>query len=213
MRLICVGLTAILLAACSPAASGPETGDVTPLAETAADKAGIDLPEPAGPVLDPSALDLSDIAIAMRIPSAFVARDEGAYLQIYVLSPRLGVEIEEEFPLVLAEGVASAFLAAEAKPGFSIWAYETRPEDAARLTAISTELARLKAEAPGENELSFGAVAPGCWNETERTPESLRRTLYLRVVPEADFELFVPEQEIGQGDLPGHESFWAPCEG
>lgn len=212
MRLFPLALLGFVLAACSPPASGPETGDVTPLAEMAADKAGIDLPEPAGPVLDPSALDLSDIAIAMRIPSNFEARDEGAYLQIHVISPRLGVEIEEEFPLVLTRDVASPFLAAEAKDGFAIWSYVTRPEHEAHLKAISAELSRLKAEAPGENELSFGAIAPGCWNETERSPGSLRRTLYLRVDPEADFELFVPEQEIGEGELPGHESFWAPCE-
>lgn len=213
MRGVCLALAGVLLAACSPAASGPETGDVAPLAEMAADKAGMDLPEPAEPLLDPSALDFSNIAIAMRIPSSFQARDDDAYLQIYVLSPRLGVEIQEEFPLILTRDLASPFLAAEAKPGYTIWTYETRPEDEAHLKAISAELVRLKAEAPGENELSFGAIAPGCWNETERTPESLRRTLYLRVVPEADFEMFVPEQEIGQGELPGHESYWAPCEG
>ena len=44
------------------------------------------------PTLDPTQLDLSKIALAMRIPSAFRAYDDGAYLQINVISPRLGVD-------------------------------------------------------------------------------------------------------------------------
>lgn len=199
-----------LLAACSPA-SAPETAPV-PVPETSSAAPAPDAVDPAAPMLDPTLLDLSRIALAMRIQSAFEARDEGAYLQISVISPRLGVDIAEEFPLEQTGNVDSPYLQAEAKEGFSIWTYGTRPEDAARLHAISAELGRLGAEAPGENELSFGAIVPGCWNEATQSPSSLKRTLYIRVVPEADFELFVPEQDLGQGELPGLESYWAPCE-
>jgi hypothetical protein len=169
--------------------------------------------EPAAPdtQVDPTMLDLSRIALAMRIPSAFQAYDDGAYLQINLISPRLGVDIAETFPLVSTSDVESPFLTSEARPDFTIWTYGTKPEDAARLAALSAEVARLKVEAPGENELTFGAVAPGCWKEEEQKPDSLARTLYIRVVPEEDFQIFVPEQVLAAGDIPGLESFWAAC--
>ena len=209
MRLaLVIATAALLLAACSPPTEKPTpeaplpVEESSPMTETA----------PPVPTLDPTQLDLSKIALAMRIPSAFRAYDDGAYLQINVISPRLGVDLAEAFPLVTSEGFDSQFLATENKDGFTIWTYATRPEDAARLAALSAELARLKAEAPGENELNFGAVAPGCWNEPEQTPGSLARTLYIRVMPEEDFQVFVPEQVLTEGDLPGIESFWGACE-
>jgi hypothetical protein len=72
-------------------------------------------------------------------------------------------------------------------------------------------MTRLKAEAPGENELNFGATAPGCWNEPEQTPGSLARTLYIRVLPGEDFQVFVPEQVLTEGEIPGLESYWGAC--
>lgn len=198
------------LAACSPSPPAEE-GDTLTAEITSPLEAAEEAAEPPGPTLDPSALDLSQIALAMRIPEAFQARGDGAYLQINVINERLGVDLAQEFPLVPTTDVDSPFLAAEAKEGFRIWTYGTRPEDADHLRAVSNELARLKSVAPGENELSFGAAAPGCWNEAEQTPGSLKRTMYIRVTPESDFELFVPEQEIGQGELAGMESFWGAC--
>ncbi|MBA4226311.1 MAG: hypothetical protein C0456_06730 [Hyphomonas sp.] len=203
----------VLLAACSPSAPAEkgEAGETLQAELTSPVEAAEDA-ETATPLLDPTALDFSRIALAMRIPTAFEAREEGALLQINVTNQRLGINLAEEFPLVQTSEVTSPFLAAEAREGYRIWTYGTRPEDGPLLQAISAELARLKREAPGENELSFGAVAPGCWNEASQTPESLRRTLYIRVSPEADFELFVPEQEVGRGELPGLESFWGACD-
>jgi len=200
---------ALLLAACSPK---PETA--SPEGPMTVEKSSVQTPAPSQapePTLDPTQLDLSKIALAMRIPSAFRAYDDGAYLQINVISPRLGVDIAESFPLSASLGFDSPFLASEARQGFSIWTYSTRPEDRPRLAALSQELVRLKTEAPGENELTFGAIAPGCWNEPEQTPGSLARTLYIRVVPEEDFQIFVPEQILTEGDLPGIESFWGAC--
>lgn len=212
MRYMIVAASA-LLAACSPSAPAEkgEAGETLQAELTSPLEAAEDA-EAATPLLDPTALDFSRIALAMRIPTAFEAREEGALLQINVTNQRLGIDLAEEFPLVQTRDVTSPFLAAEAREGYRIWTYGTRPEDGPLLQAISAELARLKREAPGENELSFGAVAPGCWNEASQTPESLRRTLYIRVSPEADFELFVPEQEVGKGDLPGLESFWGACD-
>jgi len=200
---------ALLLAACSPK---PETA--SPEGPMTVEESSVRTPAPSRapePTLDPTELDLSRIALAMRIPSAFRAYDDGAYLQINVISPRLGVDIAESFPLSASLGFDSPFLASEAREGFSIWTYSTRPEDRPRLAALSQELVRLKSEAPGENELTFGAIAPGCWNEPEQTPGSLARTLYIRVVPEEDFQIFVPEQILTEGDLPGIESFWGAC--
>jgi len=201
---------AVLLAACSPK-TDVQKSDEPPMTVDAS--GGVAAPEPQAPqpTLDPTELDLSKIALAMRIPSTFRAYGDGAYLQINVTSPRLGVDIAESFPMSITEGHDSVFLASEEKDGFSIWTYATRPEDAERLSALSLELVRLKAEAPGENELSFGAVAPGCWNEAQQSPDSLARTLYIRVMPEEDFQVFVPEQTLTQGDLPGIESFWGAC--
>lgn len=212
MRYMIVAASA-LLAACSPSAPAEkgEAGETLQAELTSPLEAAGDA-EAATPLLDPTALDFSRIALAMRIPTAFEAREEGALLQINVTNQRLGIDLAEEFPLVQTRDVTSPFLAAEAREGYRIWTYGTRREDGPLLQAISVELARLKREAPGENELSFGAVAPGCWNEASQTPESLHRTLYIRVSPEADFELFVPEQEVGKGDLPGLESFWGACE-
>lgn len=212
MRYMIVAASA-LLAACSPSAPAEkgEAGETLQAELTSPAPAAEDA-DAATPLLDPTALDFSRIALAMRIPTAFQAREEGAMLQINVTNERLGVNVAEEFPLVQTSEVTSPFLASEAREGYRIWTYGTRPEDGPLLQAISAELARLKREAPGENELSFGAVAPGCWNEASQTPESLRRTLYIRVSPEADFELFVPEQEVGKGELPGLESFWGACE-
>ena len=73
-------------------------------------------------------------------------------------------------------------------------------------------MARLKVEAPGENELTFGALAPGCWAEPEQTPGSLARTLYIRVMPTDDFQVFVPEQVLAEGEIPGIETYWGACE-
>lgn len=212
MRSMIIAASAFL-AACSPSAPAEkgEAGETLPAELTSPVEAAEDA-ETATPLLDPTALDFSRIALAMRIPTAFQAREEGAMLQINVTNERLGVDLAEEFPLVQTSEVTSPFLASEAREGYRIWTYGTRPEDGPLLQAISAELARLKREAPGENELSFGAVAPGCWNEASQTPESLRRTLYIRVSPEADFELFVPEQEVGKGELPGLESFWGACD-
>lgn len=203
MRYLIVAVSA-LLAACSP--TPPAEEGETLQAELTSP---VETPEP---VVDPAALDFSRIALAMRIPAAFEAREDGAYLQINVTNPRLGVDLAEGFPLVQTTEVTSPFLESEAREGFRIWTYGTRSEDAPQLQAISAELVRLKNEAPGENELSFGAVAPGCWNEASQTPTSLKRTLYIRVTPEADFEMLVPEQEIGQNDMPGMETFWGACE-
>jgi hypothetical protein len=209
MRYLILAASACL-AACSPAAP-VEEGETLQAELTSPVEAATEEAQAAEPVLDPTALDFSRIALAMRIPAAFEAREDGAYLQINVTNERLGVNVSEEFPLIQTSEVTSPFLSAEAREGFRIWTYGTRPEDGPMLQAISGELARLKSVAPGENELSFGAIAPGCWNEASQTPASLKRTLYIRVSPEADFELFVPEQEIGQGELPGLESFWAAC--
>ncbi|MFN7053988.1 hypothetical protein [Hyphomonas sp.] len=200
-----IPMVLLVLAACSPAEAPVP----------AAESAGVAAPAaPAGAApgeLDPGSLDLSQIALAMRIPEAFQAREAGAYLQIVVTNDRLGVDIAEDFPMVTTQDVASPALAAEARPGYRIWTYGLRAEDAPRLNAISAELSRLRAEAPGENELSFGAVAAGCWNEPEATPESLRRTLYIRIAPEGDFQVFVPEEDYAPGALPGLDSFWAAC--
>lgn len=207
MRLALIPFAAILLlAACSPK-SEPAGEAPLQIEETSA----VGTAAPPEPPIDPGALDLSKIALAMRIPSTFRAYDTGAYLQINVLSPRLGVDIAENFDLVPAPEIVSPYLESEAKDGYTVWTYATRPEDAARLAELSAELSRLKREAPGENELAFGAVAPGCWNEPEQTPGSLARTLYIRVVPEEDFQVLVPEQVVVQGQVPGTESFWGAC--
>ncbi len=200
---------ALFVTACSP-----KTETASPQEPMTVEKSSVQTPVPSEapePTLDPTELDLSRIALAMRIPSAFRAYDDGAYLQINVISPRIGVDIAERFPLTASLGFDSSFLASEARDGFSIWTYATSPEDRPRLAALSQELVRLKMEAPGENELTFGAIAPGCWNEPAQTPGSLARTLYIRVVPEEDFQVFVPEQILTQGDLPGIESFWGAC--
>lgn len=199
-----------LLAACSPSPPA-EVGETLQAELTSPVEATEEASGEASPMVDPTALDLSRIALAMRIPAAFEAREEGASLLINVTNPRLGVDLSEEFPLIQTREVQSPFLEAEAREGFRVWTYGTRPEDGPALEAISGELARLKAQAPGENELTFGAIAPGCWNEASQTPGSLKRTMYIRVTPEADFELFVPEQEIGQGEVAGLENFWAAC--
>ncbi len=206
MRLFLIAGLAAALAACSPKTEKAPDAAPLPVEETAP-------PEQAGPLpsLDPTELDLSKIALAMRIPSTFRAYDDGAYLQINLINPRLGVDIAEEFALDAKEGSDSPFLASEAREGFTMWSYATMPEDAERLRALSLEVARLKQEAPGENELTFGAVAPGCWNEPEATPTSLARTLYIRVLPEEDFQVFVPELELTKDAIPGIESFWGAC--
>lgn len=199
----------VLLAACSPKTEPASGAAPLPVETTTPQMAPEAPPEPQ---VDPTQLDLSQIALAMRIPSAFRAYDDGAFLQINVINPRLGVDIAQSFALVTSEGFDSTFLAGEQKDGFTIWTYATKPEDAGRLAALSQELVRLKAEAPGENELTFGAIAPGCWNEPEETPGSLARTLYIRVTPADDFQVFVPEQVLTEGDLPGIESFWGACQ-
>lgn len=209
MRILLLAASAaLLLGACSPKAGTPE----------AAEPLTIESPEPPQASeedfeapLDPGALDLSRIALAMRIPSTFRAYEEGAYLQINVISPRLGIDYAENFPLEQTAGTESAFLKSEARDGYTIWTYGPKAENADMLMALSAELARLKREAPGENELSFGVIAPGCWNEPEQTPGSLARTLYIRVVPEEDFMVLVPEQVVAQGQVPGTESFWGAC--
>jgi hypothetical protein len=208
MRLVFAATAAaLLLAACSPRTGTPDGETPLPLDES---KPAAMEAEPEA-VLDPGALDLSKIALAMRIPSTFRAYEEGAYLQINVINPRLGIDIAENFALVQTPETSSAVLASEAKDGFTVWTYGTKAEDTARLAELSAELARLKREAPGENELAFGAVAPGCWNEPEQTPGSLARTLYIRLSPEEDFIVLVPEQVVSQGAVPGTESFWGAC--
>lgn len=206
MRLVLLAaMAALLITACSPKAETVLADEPLPL-----ESSGI-LEEPAPqPVLDPTALDLSKIALAMRIPTAFRAYDDGARLRIGVTNPRLGVNISEVFALSPVDGVESAFLTGEGKDGFTMWTYATQAADGERLTALSLELVRLKTEAPGENELTFVADAPGCWNDAD-IPTSLPRTLYIRVVPEQDFMILVPEQELGEGDVPGIEGTLAAC--
>jgi hypothetical protein len=88
----------VLAAACAPK---PEsTSDSAPL--TVEEPALRDEPQPAGPEpqVDPTALDLSKIALAVRLPSTFRADEDGARLQINIISPRLGVNIAETIPLV-----------------------------------------------------------------------------------------------------------------
>jgi hypothetical protein len=209
MRLALMLATALLLAACSPKAdtAAPDAS------QQVNERSVVSDPAPPEPTLDPTELDLSKIALAMRIPSAFRADDDGAALQINLTSPRLGVDIAETFPLVITADVESQFLTSQLKDGFSIWTFGTRAEDSARLAALSAQVARLKVEAPGENELTFGALASGCWAEPEETPGSLARTLYIRVMPEDDFQVFVPEQVLAEADPAGIETFWGACEG
>lgn len=209
MRYLVIAVSA-LAAACSPSPPAEE-GETLQAELTSPVEVAEEASADAAPALDPAALDLSGIALAMRIPAVFDAREEGALLFINVTNPRLDVNIAEEFPLRQTSDVQSAFLDGEAREGFRIWTYATRPEDAPALQAISGELARLKAEAPGENELSFGAIAPGCWNEPSQTATSLKRTLYLRVSPETDFQLFIPEQELTKESMRDTDNFWAPC--
>lgn len=207
MRLVLLAaLAALLITACSPKAETVLAEEPLPL------EASSILEEPAPqPALDPTALDLSKIALAMRIPTAFRAYDDGARLRIGVTNARLGVNISEVFALSPVDGVESAFLAGEGKDGFTMLTYATQAADAERLTALSLELVRLKTEAPGENELTFVADAPGCWNGAADIPTSLPRTLYIRVVPEQDFMILVPEQELGEGDVPGIEGILTAC--
>lgn len=207
MRLALVAAL-VLVSACSPKTETSKSDTPLPVETTTPQMAQEAAPEPQ---LDPTQLDLSKIALAMRIPSTFRAYDDGAILQINVINPRLGVDIAQSFALETTEGFNSDFLQSESKDGFTIWTYATKPEDAERLAALSQELMRLKNEAPGENELTFGAIAPGCWNEPEETPGSLARTLYIRVLPEMDFQVFVPEQVLTAGDMPGIETFWGAC--
>lgn len=197
---------ALLMSACSP-----KTGTAPAEPPLQIDESTILDEAPPTPTLDPAALDLSKIALAMRIPDEFRAYEEDAQLQISVSSPRLGVNIAEAFRLDTVEGMDSDFLDRQNRDGFRIWTYVTRPEDAERLTALSLELVRLKNEAPGENELTFAAVAPGCWNEPSETPGSLSRTLYIRVIPQQDFQILVPEEMLATSDVPGVESAWGAC--
>lgn len=210
MRILFLAASAaLLLAACSPKTETPAAGEPLTIESPEPPQTS---EEPYEAPLDPGALDLSKIGLAMRIPSTFRANDEGAYLQINVISPRLGIDYAENFPLKQTAGTESAFLTSEARDGYTIWTYAPKAEKAGELVALSAELARLKREAPGENELSFGVIAPGCWNEPEQTPGSLARTLYIRVVPEEDFMVLVPEQVVAQGQVPGTETFWGACE-
>lgn len=102
----------VCLAACSPAAPVEEgetlQAELTSPVETAVETAA-EVAQAAAPVLDPTALDFSRIALAMRIPAAFEAREDGAYLQINVTNERLGVNVSEEFPLVQTSEVTSPF--------------------------------------------------------------------------------------------------------
>ncbi|MEQ9506852.1 MAG: hypothetical protein RLO80_11330 [Hyphomonas sp.] len=204
MRLaLLAAAAALLITACSPKTETVPAEAPLPLDETS-------ILDEEAPALPPSALDLSKIALAMRVPSGFSA-DDGADLLINVTNPRLGVNISETFGLDMVEGIESPFLASEAREGFRIWTYTTQVEDAERLTALSLELIRLKTEAPGENELVFSAAAPMCRSDTAAEPGSLSRTIYIRVMPEQDFLILAPEQVLNPGDVPGLERFWEPC--
>ena len=97
MRFALAVAAALLLTACSP-----KSEPAAPQEAMTIEESSVQTPAPSQvpePVLDPTALDLSKISLAMRIPSAFRAYDEGAFLQINVISPRLGVDIAESFPL------------------------------------------------------------------------------------------------------------------
>lgn len=165
----------------------------------------------AAPGLRVLGSDFAVVDMAVRTQSAFQIKSGGAILEL-VASTQGNVLVEENFVLIADGGFSHPTINALEQSGHTVSVFRLADVDQQRMLAVRTQLADMRAETPGQNELQLGAAIDGCLMTGSEPPDSLDMLVALRIAPDGDFLSILEETAERATDTPLSSLFWTPCE-
>lgn len=218
MRPLLPALIMLALAACSPAEP--------PVSNLTADEPPIEMPlrmaddtidmeEVAESVIgsiNPLENDLRGLEVAVRLRDAFRISTSGVQFELRATGPDGDAKVDHLFQMTETEGVESALLASEARDGFYIRTFELEETDKPIVAAADATLQVMKEDTPGQNELTFQAIANTCV-EPSAAPEQYSLTVYVRSHPSVDFVTLSSEWIMDRSNEGLAEMLFRECDG
>ncbi|MDJ0920582.1 MAG: hypothetical protein QNI84_05600 [Henriciella sp.] len=209
-------LFALAIAACSPAE--PPVSDLTaeeppvemPLRLADEDA---DMEEIADSVIgsiNPLENDLRGLEVAVRLRDEFRITDTGVEFELKATGPDGQTKVDELLKLRETSGIESELLNAEAREGFYITTFALEDADKPAIAAADSVLQVMREEAPGQNDLTFQAIAHTCV-EPASSPEQYSLTLFVRSHPDVDFVTLSNEWIMDRGDEGIAEMLFRRC--
>ncbi|MEM9939235.1 MAG: hypothetical protein AAF768_10335 [Pseudomonadota bacterium] len=217
-------LSALLLTAIAACSAGEEpVAELT--AETPPIEAAEDMPlnmvggeeaieEIAEAVLgsmNPLENDLRGLEVAVRLKDEFRIGPSGVEFELRATGRDGAAKVDELFKLRETSGLESALLDAEARDGFHIKTFALEETDKPAIAAADTVLQVMKEETPGENQLTFQAIAHSCV-EPGAAPEQYSLTIYVRSHPDVEFVTLNPELLADRNDPTLGDIMFRACE-
>lgn len=144
---------------------------------------------------DMMAVDPAVLRVGVRIPDWVAPRPAGVKLELG-MQQEGAAKITERFTL---ESIPAALegksLAAEAKPGYQLYAYRLPPADIPRFEAFRTTLQAKKAESGKKTQGSLGVGVDAC-RKTELPEGKIPATTYLRLDTESGYLPLVVDYDL-----------------
>lgn len=165
----------------------------------------------AAPGLRVLSSDFAVVDMAVRTQSAFQIKSGGAILEL-LASTQGHVLVEEDFVLKADTNFSHPTINALEQSGHTVSVFRLADVDQQRMLAVRNQLAEMRAETPGQNELQLGAAIDGCLMPGSAPPESLDMLVALRITPDGDFHPILEETANEAEGTPLSTLFWTPCE-
>ncbi|MEM6667083.1 MAG: hypothetical protein AAF638_11845 [Pseudomonadota bacterium] len=155
--------------------------------------------------------DFAVVDMAVRTQEAFMIERGGAVLDFVATTDGQTV-LEEQFVLTADTGFSHPSIQAMDAPGYAVRTFRLAEGDQQRMLAVRTQLAEMRAQTPGRNQLELGAGIYGCLASGFDAPEALNLLVALRITPDGSFHPIVEEEAMKTAGTPLADVFWTPCE-
>lgn len=215
MRSLLPAILFVALAACSPAEDPAteltaETPPEMPLRMADPEADMEDIAEDVIGSMNPLENDLRGLEVAVRLRDEFRISTSGVEFELRATGPDGDAKVDELFKMSETTGVESALLSAEARDGFYVRTFELAETDKPAIATADTVLQTMKEETPGQNELTFQAIANTCV-EPDTSPEQYSLTIYVRSHPGVDFVTLSSEWIMDKGEEGLAEMMFRAC--
>jgi len=155
--------------------------------------------------------DFAVVDMAVRTQDAFQIRDGGAVLD-FMASTDGVIVFEERFVLAAEPSFSHTSIDELAAPGFAVWTFRLAEVDRQRMLEVRTQLAEMRTQSPGRNQLDLGAGIYGCLAPGFDPPDALNLLVALRITPDGAFHPIMQEEALKTAGTPLADLFWTPCE-
>tara|TARA_B100000678_G_C18175889_1_gene489145 strand:- start:546 stop:1187 length:642 start_codon:yes stop_codon:yes gene_type:complete len=160
--------------------------------------------------LNPTQMDFSEVRVALRVQEGFRLEKDTVTLSMDLTNETQWLDLSEQFPLDIRQRDDDPFLNRQAKPGFTIYEFQIRPEDATRARKLQAVVADLKrrsesGETPKEkHSFSLSVNFKPCLEKGANPFRNARVTVYLRPDPADAYFKLVKERKFDMaGDTIG----------